>query len=235
MPKYTKKPVEVEAVKFEFTAQSFYEVCKLVRSPRAIIVDFENGSPTLKITTREGDITAREGDYIIKGVEGEIYACKPRIFEKTYDRVDLSKKARKMAEQSGMLTKNGVNFKETSKGEEIEKVESFEFNFDGKTKSKIEYKTKKNGTRYHTERAFFNFELDDNLREELQSIIGRIAEHFFENDKTLPMIEHTGITNAKIHNLPAGAIIGIDADLSGINVNAPGLKVAKIKDLSADL
>jgi len=115
MPKYRKKPVEVEAVKFEFTAQSFYEVCKLVRSPRAIIVDFENGSPTLKITTREGDITARVGDYIIKGVEGEIYACKPRIFEKTYDRVDVSKKARKMAELSEMVTKSGVNFTEKKK------------------------------------------------------------------------------------------------------------------------
>ncbi|MCY9434145.1 hypothetical protein [Bacillus haynesii] len=121
MPKYRKKPVEVEAVKFEFTAQSFYEVCKLVRSPRAIIVDFENGSPTLKITTREGDITAREGDYIIKGVEGEIYACKPRIFEKTYDRVDVSKKARKMAELSEMVTKCGVNF--TEKESEIDNNE----------------------------------------------------------------------------------------------------------------
>ncbi|MCY8663701.1 hypothetical protein P9D54_13150 [Bacillus haynesii] len=119
--------------------------------------------------------------------------------------------------------------------EEIEKVESFEFNFDGKTKSKIEYKTKKNGTRYHTERAFFNFELDDNLREELQSIIGRIAEYFFENDKTLPMIEHTGITNAKITNLPSLAITMSGADLSGVKlVSEAALETAKTKDLSVD-
>ncbi|AKQ71770.1 MULTISPECIES: hypothetical protein [Bacillus] len=237
MPKYIKKPVKVEAVEFEYTAQSFYEVCKLVRSPRTIIIEFENGSPTLKITTQEGEITAREGDYIIKGVEGEIYACKPRIFEKTYDRVDLLKKARKMAELSGMLTKNGFDFKEKSKEEEIEKVESFEFNFDGKAKSKIKFSTIKDGSRYHTERAFLNFELDDNLREELQSIIGRIAEHFFENDKTLPMVEHTGITNAKITNLPSLAIAMSGADLGDAILEIPetAIKTAKTKDLSGPI
>ncbi|MCM3754657.1 hypothetical protein AB0X76_22205 [Bacillus licheniformis] len=48
------------------------------------------------------------------------------------------------------------------------------------------------------------------------------------------MIEHTGITNAKITNSPSLAITGIDADLSGINLNGPGIKTAKIKDLSVD-
>lgn len=121
MPKYRKKPVEVEAVRFEDTVRSFYEISKLVRVPQEILIDFKNGLPILNIPTQEGKTIARVGDYIIKGVEGEIYACKPRIFEKTYAPIDVSKKARKMAELSGMLTKNGFDF--TEKKSEIDNNE----------------------------------------------------------------------------------------------------------------
>lgn len=41
----------------------------------------------LKIKTLEGVMTADIGDYIIKGVNGEFYPCKPDIFEKTYEEV----------------------------------------------------------------------------------------------------------------------------------------------------
>ena len=41
----------------------------------------------MSIRTLEGTITASAGDYIIKGINGEIYPCKPDIFEKTYDKV----------------------------------------------------------------------------------------------------------------------------------------------------
>ncbi|MES9686014.1 hypothetical protein ABWK31_00450 [Bacillus sp. JJ353] len=109
MPKYRKKPVEVEAVKFEVTSYSICEIA-ILAGDQTILFGLENDSPVLRIPTKEGEMIARVGDYIIKGVEGEIYACKPKIFEKTYDRVDLLKKARKMAELSGMLTKNGFNF-----------------------------------------------------------------------------------------------------------------------------
>ncbi|MGG1424384.1 hypothetical protein ABE321_16025 [Bacillus paralicheniformis] len=232
MPKYIKKPVVVEAIQYDGTVQDVVDFAGFKNT------EMNEDITKLYIKTLEGDMLVSHGDYVIKGVDGEFYPCKPRIFEKTYDRVDLLKKARKMAELSGMVTKCGVNFTEKyghHKKEKIEKVESFEFHFDGKTKSKIEYKTMKDGSRYHTERAFFNFELDDNLREELQDIIGRIAEHFFENDKTLPMIEHTGITNAKITNSPSLAIAtsGINADFSGVKLDIP-VKTAKIKDLSAD-
>lgn len=37
------------------------------------------------IFTLEGEMTASDGDYIIRGVDGEIYPCKPEIFNKTYD------------------------------------------------------------------------------------------------------------------------------------------------------
>lgn len=43
---------------------------------------------SLTINTLEGDMQANVGDYIIKGVNGEFYPCKPDIFEKTYDKVE---------------------------------------------------------------------------------------------------------------------------------------------------
>ena len=44
-----------------------------------------NYQETMVIKTLEGDMTANVGDFIIKGVHGEFYPCKPDIFEKTYD------------------------------------------------------------------------------------------------------------------------------------------------------
>ena len=44
--------------------------------------------PILKIETLEGTMTANVGDYIIKGVHGEFYPCKPDIFKQTYDLLD---------------------------------------------------------------------------------------------------------------------------------------------------
>ncbi|UZN53022.1 hypothetical protein [Bacillus paralicheniformis] len=242
MPKYREKPIkpkEVEAMQYK-GFESLEEVRDFTGFATLEIHDLNGPFETLTIKDEitgytELEIEIGKGNYLVKYSPRNFRVYSPDAFKDKFESVDSAKKARKMAELSGMLTKNGFNFKETPKEEEIEKVESFEFNFDGKTKSKIEYKTMKDGSRYHTERAFFNFELDDNLREELQSIIGRIAEHFFENDKTLPMIEHTGITNAKITNSPSLAIAtnGINADFSGAKLDIP-VKTAKIKDLSAD-
>lgn len=53
-----------------------------------IRVNYEDkDNPYLKIETLEGTMKASVGDYIIKGVNGEFYPCKPDIFEKTYKRV----------------------------------------------------------------------------------------------------------------------------------------------------
>ena len=53
-----------------------------------IRVNYEDkNNPYLKIETLEGIMKASVGDYIIKGVNGEFYPCKPDIFEKTYERV----------------------------------------------------------------------------------------------------------------------------------------------------
>ena len=45
----------------------------------------EDENPTLVIHTLEGDMTTTQGDWIIKGVKGEFYPCKPDIFEQTCD------------------------------------------------------------------------------------------------------------------------------------------------------
>ncbi len=47
----------------------------------------DDGNPILIIRTLEGDMKADIGDYIIKGVQGEFYPCKPGIFHATYEQV----------------------------------------------------------------------------------------------------------------------------------------------------
>jgi hypothetical protein len=84
---FKKKPVVIEA--FKWTGdETQSEDPDWINAPG--VAFFENsGTPdvTLKINTLEGVMTARRGDYIIKGVKGEIYPCKPDIFLATYEAV----------------------------------------------------------------------------------------------------------------------------------------------------
>jgi len=84
--KYRKKPVVIEAVRFEDTPECLVELSQLME--RDIRVDYRDPKdPVLIIETLEGDRQAHVGDYIIKGIAGEFYHCKPDIFEKTYEPV----------------------------------------------------------------------------------------------------------------------------------------------------
>lgn len=97
--KYRKKPVEIEAIQLkdfsqhtiksvlEFMGQEvninsntasdrFDSFCSMVKKINGLLID-----------TLEGTMKASKGDYIIKGVENEFYACKPDIFLKTYEEV----------------------------------------------------------------------------------------------------------------------------------------------------
>lgn len=76
MTKYIKRPVEVEAVRWN--GMNHKEVLSFCEDK----ITFEFGHPYIK--TLEGAMNVSKGDYIIKGVEGEFYPCKPSIFEKTY-------------------------------------------------------------------------------------------------------------------------------------------------------
>jgi hypothetical protein len=78
---FRKKPVVIEAE--QFTHENKDRAYNFVRCSSSAI--FLDGEPALKIQTLEGDVTARIGDWIIKGVKGEFYPCKPDIFEETYE------------------------------------------------------------------------------------------------------------------------------------------------------
>jgi hypothetical protein len=84
MPKFRKKPVEIEAV--EFTGKNATDL--LTRTwPLNVRHEHGLGQSWLVIPTLEGDHIARPGDWIIKGVKGEFYPCKPDIFAMTYEPV----------------------------------------------------------------------------------------------------------------------------------------------------
>lgn len=87
MPKYRKKPVVVEAMRFKLPMpiDEFVEFCSF--SGHSRYGQDERGNYFL-IETLEGDMRVSEGDYVIKGVQGELYPCKPDIFEETYEEVD---------------------------------------------------------------------------------------------------------------------------------------------------
>lgn len=86
--RYVKKPVVIEA--FEFDGD-FIDKDGKRYVPQWAIAALEKGvmefeGPELYINTLEGRHHASVGDYIIRGVNGELYPCKPDIFEKTYDK-----------------------------------------------------------------------------------------------------------------------------------------------------
>lgn len=85
MPKFRKKPVVIEAV--QYTGKNFQEIMKFAKdSGREFGEDFLGDKMTIK--TLEGKMTANKNDWIIKGIKGEFYPCKPDIFEQTYEPVE---------------------------------------------------------------------------------------------------------------------------------------------------
>lgn len=91
--KYIKKPVVVEAFELDprgFVSEDWF--WDAVARNEIVIHNFDrllNFTPTwCEIKTLEGTMVAKAGDYIIKGVNGEIYPCKADIFEKTYEAVN---------------------------------------------------------------------------------------------------------------------------------------------------
>lgn len=84
MAKYRKKPVVIEALQW---TGKFDRNMSLFVFGKAEIKGTEEPYEMI-IHTLEGDMKASVGDYIIKGVNGEFYPCKPDIFAKTYERVE---------------------------------------------------------------------------------------------------------------------------------------------------
>lgn len=87
MPFYRKKPVVIEAIQAAGTPESNRAIIDWTRgstSPASMDANAD-GVQQLSIATLEGAHWVTPGDFIIRGVHGEHYPCKPDIFEKTYE------------------------------------------------------------------------------------------------------------------------------------------------------
>lgn len=80
---YKKKPISVSAI--ELASENVEELKTFV--DRVTVLD-KGGKLSAKICTLEGDMECVEGDFIITGVQGEMYPCKREIFLQTYDLVE---------------------------------------------------------------------------------------------------------------------------------------------------
>ena len=92
---FRKKPIEIQAWHWRFSTEQAEEPVwirdALHRWPQLGSIAFEPhhpDCPRIAIATLEGVMTANPGDWIIRGVKGELYPCKPDIFEMTYERAD---------------------------------------------------------------------------------------------------------------------------------------------------
>lgn len=80
--RFRKKPVVVEAMKWDGKDKTFIEL--------QTFTDYQIENPegnTIYIPTLEGDMLIGLGDWVIKGINGEFYPCKPDIFEATHEEV----------------------------------------------------------------------------------------------------------------------------------------------------
>ncbi len=87
---YTKRPVTIGTIRYDGTFTSAAEIIEwmgmgyIARYPNnALEQDVEFWQ--IIIPTMEGDVSASPGDWVIKGIKGEFYPCKPDIFEATYE------------------------------------------------------------------------------------------------------------------------------------------------------
>ncbi len=80
---YRKRPVLVEAI--QFNGKNKDEIMNFVNLSGTNIITYRNEK--LHISTLEGQLHISTGDWIVKGIKGEFYPCKPDIFKQTYEKV----------------------------------------------------------------------------------------------------------------------------------------------------
>jgi len=88
--RYRKKPVVIEAVQFvdeptEIVGSEpeWYRVARTIDHGEVGSITYKDG--TLRVFTLEGEMRAERGDWIIRGLKGEVYPCKPDLFAASYD------------------------------------------------------------------------------------------------------------------------------------------------------
>ena len=147
--KYRKKPVEIEAI--QLTKENTCEVLTFCNRSGDIIASNDDG--TVSIKTLEGTMVANIGDYVIKGVAGEFYPCKPDIFEATYEPVD--------AEMLATAAPTWVDMQMTLVPEEIANIAEWLDN-DPRMK-KVEFDS--DGCSLHFEVQYLDTDLTDGVKE----------------------------------------------------------------------
>ena len=91
MPKYRKKPVVIDAFKWTGDRDQTKDpvwIVEAIEKGEVTFIGHRAGVVSMAVKTLEGVMVANPGDYIIQGVQGEIYPCKPDIFESTYEKVN---------------------------------------------------------------------------------------------------------------------------------------------------
>jgi hypothetical protein len=83
---YIKKPVKIQAVKW--TGDNILEIQKFQKTSDNPNAMYWTKDDKILIDTKKGDMLASIGDYIIRGIKGEIYPCNRDIFEETYQEVE---------------------------------------------------------------------------------------------------------------------------------------------------
>jgi hypothetical protein len=91
--KYRKKPVVIEAMQFDGTRPCIEAICRWANDHRlteedpwvTYVFTGPDDVQDVLIDTLEGHMAVSPGDFVIKGVQGEFYPCKPDIFEATYE------------------------------------------------------------------------------------------------------------------------------------------------------
>lgn len=86
--KFKKKPVEIDAFQWTGDINQTEDpewIVAAIREDRVVVHSLGSEHMQLIIETLEGTMAAKPGDWIIRGVKGEIYPCKPDVFEQTYE------------------------------------------------------------------------------------------------------------------------------------------------------
>lgn len=86
--KARKKPIEIEFIEYT-NDTNIVDLYDWSNDQIEIVFEIDTFQKHLYVNTLEGDMLVNKGDYIIKGINGEVYPCKPDIFYKTYELVWL--------------------------------------------------------------------------------------------------------------------------------------------------
>lgn len=86
--KFKKKPVIIEALKITGSDKNLDELIDFMgHSFEGASMNTKNKTAQVYIKTLEGTMTAKQGDYVIKGIKGEFYSCRGDIFKKSYEAI----------------------------------------------------------------------------------------------------------------------------------------------------